>query len=470
VGANQFRVEIVKGDDLTLLDWCYTDPNGYYSCGPVTNPGSAGIRAYLRSSMTYTPYDQTVQVTSPPCGATISCSYIIYTDFYELEDGIRDIGTWYVPNEHTMEGAFWLKDDLDRAYKFVWFSTGISQNPQETSGPATILWSNDSTDGTYYKLGGEIHLKGTDKLSHDTSIHEYGHNVMYTLYQSFPTRDCPLVQAVTLLSGPKCAWTEGWATFFPLAVNNDPVYDTSTGSINLETPNSGTPGWDDGDWVIGRVTGALWDIYDSTNDGSDRFTDGFTNIWDTIFHQNDNTFLQYWTAWRARGHNQANAVQSVYQNTIDYRPLRNPSFEKDDNNNGLPDYWSVNPMFTRSNAIPAKHGSYVGRFHATDNANGVVTQVVGGIVAGEVYEFSDRVNIPATSDMFTFKILIVWRRADNTVISTSPIQYYSAGNVGWHADKASIVAPQGTTNAVVKMVVTNLNATLYVDKFSFIQK
>lgn len=476
VGANRFLVELVRGDNGAHLAWCYTGANGYYSCGPVTNPGAAGIRTYFLSYVSYGPYNDVLNVAYPPCGVGVWCAYFTSSDAYVLGDGTHNIGTWSVPNNNNIEGAYWLKEDLDRAWQFVWNKVGSSQTPQETAGPSTVFWAIDSTNGTYYMPGGQIYLKGQDRFSSDVAIHEYGHNVMYNIYQVLPFNDCPAQHYVQLVSAPNCAWMEGWADFLPLAVNNDPVFSWPDGAfLNIESQNAGTPNWDDGDRVEGRVAGALWDIYDSNNEGSDQFTNGFTNIWDTIFHQNNNVFLGYWLAWKTRGHNQDKAVMSIYQNTIDYRnstgSLANPSIEADANNDSRPDSWfSTNPIFTRSNAIPPIHGSYVGRLHATNNGSAIIYQTVSGITAGRTYEFSGWVNIPATSDTFNFTIEIAWRRADNTVISFSKIKSYTAQTAGWNEAKASMVVPQGATKAFVKLVVSNLNATIYVDKFSFILK
>lgn len=123
-----------------------------------------------------------------------------------------------------------------------------------------------------------------------------------------------------------CAWTEGFADFFPLAVFNDPVYTfPNRVNINFETPNRTTFNWHDGDDVEGRVAGALWDIYDSSpsfDDGYDVYGEGILNIWDTFERQNDNRFAEYWTEFQVN-RSQADiskALSALYQNTIDYLP------------------------------------------------------------------------------------------------------------------------------------------------------
>jgi hypothetical protein len=147
--------------------------------------------------------------------------------------------------------------------------------------------------------------------------------------------------------------------------------------------------------------------------------------------------------------------------------LQNPSFEKDDNGDNKPDVWSTNAKFTRSNEVTAIDGNYVGRFRATDNSGATIQHVVPNLTAGNTYDFSGWVNVPATSDAFTFKLQVKWRNASNRAISTKVIKSYTASTGSWNQATASLVAPAGTTNALVQMVVSSLNGTLYVDHFSF---
>ena len=76
-------------------------------------------------------------------------------------------------------------------------------------------------------------------------------------------------------------------------------------------------------------------------------------------------------------------------------------------------------------------------------------------------------NIPATSHSFTLKLQVKWRSASNTVISTTTIKTYTTSTNGWNQATASLIAPVGTTNAQVMLVVSSLNTTIYVDEFVF---
>jgi len=158
----------------------------------------------------------------------------------------------------------------------------------------------------------------------DVVQHEYGHFIMNMTYGSLPTAGCTQYHKINE-SWPSelsnCAWLEGWDDFFPLAVQDEPVYEWGDGSYcDLEIPTWGTPGWDDGDCVEGRVAGALNDIFDDRthDDGYDTFWGGFNDIWDVFYHQADNNFHEFYEAWCERGHDIPGATAAIYQNTIVY--------------------------------------------------------------------------------------------------------------------------------------------------------
>lgn len=146
--------------------------------------------------------------------------------------------------------------------------------------------------------------------------------------------------------------------------------------------------------------------------------------------------------------------------------LRNPSFETDQNRDSRPDTWTSDQRFTRSSEIARHQGAYVGRFYATDNSNVTVAQTVGNFPAGKRYYLSSWVNIPASSDAFTFKVQVRWRDAANRVISTQTIRTYTAKTSGWNQAAAYVTAPAGTNNAQVVLATTSLKRKIYVDDFT----
>jgi hypothetical protein len=145
--------------------------------------------------------------------------------------------------------------------------------------------------------------------------------------------------------------------------------------------------------------------------------------------------------------------------------LTNAGFELDANADGKPDNWTPAAQVTRSSVLK-RSGTYSMRHQATTNANYVVEQTVN-VMAGHTYGFSGWVNIPATSDAFTFALEVQWRNSSNTVIGTSPVKTYTAATSGWNNATATLIPPTGATKASVRMVVTSLNATVYVDDVVF---
>jgi hypothetical protein len=323
--SKNFLVELRKGSDGTHLAFAYTDNSGNFSLGPVTNPGSAGIKVRIWTYVKYLSDDASGdELMIVPNGSTSDYSHCYFGDTnttYVFPDGTNSVGNWEIvrdspegtsPNAH----AWYIKDDIDRGWLYPYpFS--------HTVGDITVEWKFDSTVGTYYMPGEHVHLLGDDRKSPDAIIHEMGHNVMYNLYgHTFPPSDCPNPHYVQRSSGIFCGWTEGWADFYALVVNGDPVFTWPSGdSLNLETPTWGTPNWDDGATVEGRVAGSLWDVFDSVNDGSDHLSDGFPRIWSSFNAHTNSTFRHYFDDLSLSGINVTNAADALYQNTIDYRAV-----------------------------------------------------------------------------------------------------------------------------------------------------
>jgi hypothetical protein len=147
--------------------------------------------------------------------------------------------------------------------------------------------------------------------------------------------------------------------------------------------------------------------------------------------------------------------------------LANPDFELDTNADTRPDSWTSNPHVTRTGGV--KHsGSYAMQHTATDNSGYTISQSVSNIQVGAPYAFSGWVNIPSTTDPFSFTLKLNWLNAANSVVGSQTIKTYGTSTGGaWNQATASAVAPTGATSAQIQMVVTSLNATVYVDDFFF---
>ncbi len=92
------------------------------------------------------------------------------------------------------------------------------------------------------------------------------------------------------------------------------------------------------------MAGALYDLFDSTNDGFDQTSFGFAPIWEIIRDDlREERFFSFWVNWRiVKQYNAHGAVQAIYQNTIDYDIA--PTIEN------LPDL-TILQDFSRDNAI-----------------------------------------------------------------------------------------------------------------------
>jgi hypothetical protein len=249
-----------------------------------------------------------------------------------------------IPRDFPTLPAMWIFQDLRRAWEYVSSHAGLDP------GSVTARWEKDkncyrilanicnSFFWPYYPLHG-IFISNEHAVSADTVVHELAHQYMYNAmgwwYWSPSNWDdffaCVVLGHDIFVSRTQlCAWTEGWANFLPLVVNGDRCYDFRTG------PCSGVPDRDHydlethsrsddpqrfpwGDTVEGRVAGALYDLFDSTNEGFDSATFGFAPIARIVLQApHEDRLLAFWNSWKAGGWNKHHAVRAIYQNTIDY--------------------------------------------------------------------------------------------------------------------------------------------------------
>jgi hypothetical protein len=331
VSAKHFMVQLRNGATQSVLGQGYTDSNGNFVIN-IDNPGADGVKCVLFAYHKWTVgevgrtqlFDRELRVVFQ--GNTLSglvdvYPFVLTNGNQQFPDGDHSFtGSLDVPQGHPYERACWLLDDLNRAFLYT---------PGDPGG-CTIVWSPTSTDGTYFDPNvDQVHLKANDPITTDNAaIHEYGHNIMYNIYGSLPQYTPPISHTLPYAYEPVNAWVEGWAEFFPLAVNNDPIYhQAKVGSIEQNydvESNTGYDGvtWASGDQCEGRVAGALWDIKDDINDGYDAYYFGFDPIWNTFSSKKVNSFREYWDQWLASGHSN-DASKCLFQNTIYYRSAGN---------------------------------------------------------------------------------------------------------------------------------------------------
>lgn len=78
---------------------------------------------------------------------------------------------------------------------------------------------------------------------------------------------------------------------------------------------------------------------------------------------------------------------------------------------------------------------------------------------------------PSTTNTFTFKLEVLWRDSSGNPIETRVVKTYSASTpdlAPWDQATMSLIAPPETVSAQVRMVVSRLDATIYVDDFELI--
>jgi hypothetical protein len=191
--------------------------------------------------------------------------------------------------------------------------------------PVVVHWQPDSTDGTYYGWGAGVRLTWQDPDAAAVVVHETGHAVMDDVYDhDYPPFNCANPHYIEYGNDAGCAWSEGFAEWFPAQVLGEPFYRWPGGGyLDLENPGSG---WDTGDGVEGRVAGALIDLTDSTNEGNDQVAEGLLPTWNVFQNLRPDTFAEYWAARRTAGYNVgADALATIAWNTIVYSDTVTPA-------------------------------------------------------------------------------------------------------------------------------------------------
>jgi hypothetical protein len=264
--------------------------------------------------------------------------------------GSADFYNTSMPDGYTNLRAMWLLQDMTRGREYVLSHT----NPVAEPGVSRAYWGDRVLEFNMCKSGScffagtnppYIFVRDDQIRSEDTPEHELGHHYMFTATGGMnggywnASQDC-WGHTYFTSTNAGCAWSEGWADFFALAVNGNPCYDFDTvanapcaGAPDSDYYNTETHSRTDncavstcGDAVEGRVAGALWDFYDSTSDGFDVVNHGFAPIWSKMACPHGVTDLRaYWNAWTLDRHN---SVKALFQNTIDFDspPSWNPPF------------------------------------------------------------------------------------------------------------------------------------------------
>lgn len=331
-------VKIYDGDN-NFLGSGLTGDDGRFSI-VVTNPGATGF--YVQTL----PHNSACHVTKEDGSDYIGRFPTTGVRKPSLSDTTYSIGDNHqVVNNPDHKGAWRIYETIvDDAYDRGAWNFLKNKGPGYTPPMVNVTFPSYCTG---YDSGAErILIKESNHTKAlDVVQHEYGHFIMDMLYGYLPTAGCSEEHhKIDEAWGPglsHCAWIEGWANFFPLAVQDEHNFEWGDGEHrDLEVPTWNDPEWDDGDYVEGRIAGALNDIFDdhSHDDGYDTFDDDFLNIWEVVHGQTDDNFAEFYEAWCGlpnppnpnRDIPKANAA--IFQNTIDYN--NQPSCEITSPNGG----------------------------------------------------------------------------------------------------------------------------------------
>jgi hypothetical protein len=107
------------------------------------------------------------------------------------------------------------------------------------------------------------------------------------------------------------------------------------------------------------------------------------------------------------------------------------------------------------------------RHNATNEASYTISQDANQVVSGKAYNLACEVNVPATTDPFSFTLQVQWL-SGNAIRGTSTVTTVSGATDGWRLIRRTMVAPGNANKARIRMVVAGLSSTFYVDGCTFV--
>lgn len=286
--ANEIRVEIWDDDivDDDLITAVYTDSNGKYTATfendtSITENGyDIYVKVYARGR-----YTQVVDINGKlysfekdVCGNAVNgAAYTMNLTLGNQEASYRSIQI----QQAVSMAAYYV-----RQREGHYLSTVYVQYPDGTQGTTCYTRSNNT-----------IYVLPDDAYDWDVLQHEYGHHMSHELgcnaspggdhsywANMADTRESKSV-------GIKVAWSEGWATYFAISLQNklnassleipyvgDKNYtDTIDGNINYSLETCGYPLGEANEYAVSAV---LFDIADG----------GTGESWDTVYMGYDNVY------------------------------------------------------------------------------------------------------------------------------------------------------------------------------------
>ena len=302
-----------------------TDASGNWALGPITNSDPDGTRLDVYFTFETSTY-----------GSTVPNRTVVRQNGSDYAWTTRGFPTWDIPDGDQWVSAggvawttdwypgMWLFNDITRAWEYV--ATIGGSEP----GSIAMRWEPNVNsmgwcDGACYlpiAPPNGVFIPDNKSNAPDIVVHEIGHRYRHNALGVWFFTDIPSYLSCTqhymfsLMPNQRCAWSEGWADYFALIINGQ--INISDWCFDYNNPGPCDPaatddlenqGWWDarvsngivGDFVEGRIAGALWDITDDHNDWWDTHWNSFGAVW-TLMHESPHEYTahDFYDAWMTR--------------------------------------------------------------------------------------------------------------------------------------------------------------------------
>lgn len=344
-----------------------TDASGHYAFSVPANTTvvlQAVARMQRDSTQPLPRWDVRVQNgvpgNTPYTFSGASFSSAVGVQDLDIPLGISSAG---IATGQRASGPFAILDTIYRAMQVV---LGVKA---DANFPTLIVDWGSQTAGTFFSLSGGQHIalmadltEDTDEFDQHVLAHEFGHYIEENFSRSDSIGGS---HAIGDKLDPRVAFGEGFGTAFAAIVMNDPLVRDSyvdngvsrgggfSVEINPPSPSFSIAG--PGCWCSEvTVWSILWDLYDSSADGADSITLGFSPIWDVMTNAQRTTpaattifsFISGLIAARPADTSLINALVSAQNITAGPGGSAITAFAANETNNPLGAVPGILPVFT----------------------------------------------------------------------------------------------------------------------------
>jgi hypothetical protein len=257
--ARGVQVTIINEPNNAIVATTVTDDNGVYT---VEFDGFTNNKTHVLVSATST-------VETRPINVRHAKTEVIHGfggPTFDLQSGTQDV---LVPESSGVAEAFNIFDNLVDVMDQI-----PTLFPGRNQLPVTAFWHEGNNDGTYYFDNG-LYLLGeaSDSDGYDDTVilHEAGHWIEEVIGRS----DSPGGDHDGSPTNPTLAWSEGFSTYFSMAITNKPIYgDSNAGggfSFNADLSNTKANGAGSLSQPVSEdmIAEILWDLADAPGTDDD---------------------------------------------------------------------------------------------------------------------------------------------------------------------------------------------------------